>query len=171
MKKSIVNYAQITAEILMREGTVRQWCRMFKSGRTNVHDEERSGRQYVVSSKCLPNICEKRRFTFSEIFCVFPQISHIVLYEIIEVRLVYHKFCTRWVPEILAGAHKPQRMASALTSSEQYHKYGDKFPNHIVRVTQVMKPGFHSKRYKETYAITLLSVCPTVSVRLSVYPI
>jgi transposase len=26
------------------EGTVRQWCRMYKNGRTNVHDEERSGR-------------------------------------------------------------------------------------------------------------------------------
>jgi transposase len=34
---------------LMSEGTVRQWCRMFKDGRTNVHDEERSGRPSAVS--------------------------------------------------------------------------------------------------------------------------
>jgi hypothetical protein len=27
----------------MSEGNVRQWCRMFKDGQTNVHDEERSG--------------------------------------------------------------------------------------------------------------------------------
>jgi hypothetical protein len=27
------------------EGTVRQWCRVFKDGRTNVHDEKRSGRR------------------------------------------------------------------------------------------------------------------------------
>jgi hypothetical protein len=26
------------------EGTVRQWCRMFKDGQTNVHDEEQSSR-------------------------------------------------------------------------------------------------------------------------------
>jgi transposase len=26
------------------EGTVRQWCRMFKDGRKDVRDEERSGR-------------------------------------------------------------------------------------------------------------------------------
>jgi hypothetical protein len=25
---------------VMNEGTVKQWCKMFKAGRTNVHDEE-----------------------------------------------------------------------------------------------------------------------------------
>jgi hypothetical protein len=25
---------------IMNEGTVRQWCRMFKDGRTDVDDEE-----------------------------------------------------------------------------------------------------------------------------------
>jgi hypothetical protein len=25
---------------VMSDGTVRQWCRMFKDGRTNAHDEE-----------------------------------------------------------------------------------------------------------------------------------
>jgi transposase len=34
---------------VMSEGTVRQWCRMFKDGRTNVHDEERSGRPAIYS--------------------------------------------------------------------------------------------------------------------------
>jgi hypothetical protein len=29
---------------VMSEGTVRQWCRMFEDGRTDVHDEERSDR-------------------------------------------------------------------------------------------------------------------------------
>jgi len=28
---------------VMSEGGVRQWCIMFKYGRTNVHDEEQSG--------------------------------------------------------------------------------------------------------------------------------
>jgi transposase len=34
---------------VMSEETVRQWCRVFKDGRTNVHDEERNGRPSVVS--------------------------------------------------------------------------------------------------------------------------
>jgi hypothetical protein len=33
------------------------------------------------------------------------------------------------------GAHKRQRMASALILLEQYNKDGDEFLNHIVRVT------------------------------------
>jgi hypothetical protein len=31
------------------KGTVRQWCRMFKDGLTNIHDEEKSGRKTVYS--------------------------------------------------------------------------------------------------------------------------
>jgi hypothetical protein len=34
---------------VMSEGTVRQWCRMFKDGQTNVHDEERSSRPAICS--------------------------------------------------------------------------------------------------------------------------
>jgi hypothetical protein len=34
---------------VMSEGTVRKWCRMFKDGRANVHDEERSGWPAICS--------------------------------------------------------------------------------------------------------------------------
>jgi hypothetical protein len=34
---------------IMSEGTLRQWCRTFEDGRTDVHDEERSGRLSLVS--------------------------------------------------------------------------------------------------------------------------
>jgi hypothetical protein len=33
------------------------------------------------------------------------------------------------------GAHKTQKMPSALTFLERYHKDGDEFLNHILRVT------------------------------------
>jgi hypothetical protein len=39
----------VYGQILMSEGIIRQWCRMFKDRRTNIHDEERSGRSSVVS--------------------------------------------------------------------------------------------------------------------------
>jgi hypothetical protein len=32
--------ATVYGQTVMNEGTVRQWCRMFKDERTNVHDEE-----------------------------------------------------------------------------------------------------------------------------------
>jgi hypothetical protein len=42
---------------VMSEGTVRQWCGMFKDGWTDVHDEEQIGRPAICSewwssSKC-----------------------------------------------------------------------------------------------------------------------
>jgi hypothetical protein len=43
---------------------------------------------------------------------------HALFSEIITVRLGYHKFFTRWVPKMLAGARKMQRMAAALTLLE-----------------------------------------------------
>jgi hypothetical protein len=82
-------------------------------------------------------ICERWHFTTSELLYEFPQISYILLYDIIIVRLGYHKFCARWVPKMLTGAHKMQRMALALTFLEQYHEDGDEFLNHIVRVIKL----------------------------------
>jgi hypothetical protein len=49
------------------EGTGRQWCRMFKDGRTNVHDEERSCRPSVVSDD-LQSVDQK----IAELSCRFP---------------------------------------------------------------------------------------------------
>jgi hypothetical protein len=101
------------------EGTSREWRRKFKDGRRNVHDEGRSGRQSAASGDLVQsadqNICERRRFTISELSCEFPQISRIVLYEIITVRLICHKLCARWVSKMITGAHKTQKMALALT--------------------------------------------------------
>jgi hypothetical protein len=37
---------EVYGENVMSAGGVRQWCRMFKNGRTNVHDEERAGRPW-----------------------------------------------------------------------------------------------------------------------------
>jgi transposase len=43
----------------MSKGTVRQWCRMFKDGRTDAHDEERSGRPHVVSGDLFQSVDQK----------------------------------------------------------------------------------------------------------------
>jgi hypothetical protein len=69
-------------------------------------------------------ICERQCFTISELLCEFPQIACTVLCDVFAVRLGYHKFCTRWVPKMLMGVHKLQRMALALTFLERYHKDG-----------------------------------------------
>jgi hypothetical protein len=67
---------------------------MIKDGRLNVQDEERSGRQSVVSDDLGQDvdqkICERRLFTILEFSCEFSQISSAVLYEIIsQARISY----------------------------------------------------------------------------------
>jgi transposase len=76
--------ATIYGQSVMSEGTVRQWCRMFKDGQANVQDEEQSGWPSVVSDDLVQNvdqkICERQHFTILELLCDFPQISFTGLY-------------------------------------------------------------------------------------------
>jgi hypothetical protein len=108
-------------------------------GWTNVHDVERSGRPSVMCHDFFQNvdqqICDRRRFIVSELSCELPQISSSLFYEIIRVTLGYHKFFVSWIQKLLTDAHKMQRLASALTFLEWWHKGGDEFLNHIGRVT------------------------------------
>jgi hypothetical protein len=46
---------------IMSEGTIRQWCGMFREGRTDVHDEEQSGQTSVMSVDVVRS--ERWRFT------------------------------------------------------------------------------------------------------------
>jgi hypothetical protein len=88
----------------------------------------------ILSKESTKKICERQHFTISELSCEFPQISVTVLYEIITVRLGYHKFCARWVLKMLTGAHKIKRLASAFTFLEQHHKDGSDILIHSVQV-------------------------------------
>jgi hypothetical protein len=89
---------------VMSERTVRQWCRTFRDGQTNIHNEEWSGLPSVVSDDLVQSVDQK----ISGRHCELPWISRTVLYEIIAVRLGYHKFCTRWVLKMLTGVYKTQ---------------------------------------------------------------
>jgi transposase len=80
--RAIDIHRQLTAmygEGVMNESSVRKWCRMFNEGRTNVHDEERSGRPSVITVDLKKQIDEQirqdRRSTLDELHEKFPQIS------------------------------------------------------------------------------------------------
>jgi hypothetical protein len=109
----------VYSQNVMNEGAVRHWCRMFKAGWTDVHDEEQSGQPSIVSDDLVQSvdqkICERWCFTISELSCEFSRIPCTLLYEIITVRPGYHKFCARWIPKMLKSVHKAQRLAFALT--------------------------------------------------------
>ncbi|XP_071043084.1 histone-lysine N-methyltransferase SETMAR-like [Parasteatoda tepidariorum] len=95
--KSIDIHHEICAvygQSIMSDGMVKKWVRAFIEGRTNVHDEQRSGRPSVVNESYV----------------------HIV-----SEHLNYRKLCSRWVPKMLTDVHKTKRLGSALTFLERYH--------------------------------------------------
>jgi hypothetical protein len=121
---------------IMNESSVRKWCIQFKNGRTDVHDQEKSGRPSIVTDDLVAKVDEKvresRRFTITELALCFPQVSRTLLFEIVTKKLGYHKFCARWVPKMLTDRHKEQRMGAALTFLEAYHDHGDALLDRIV---------------------------------------
>ncbi|GBM96075.1 hypothetical protein AVEN_112694-1 [Araneus ventricosus] len=97
VKQSEINrqLIEIYGENVMTDGMVRKWVRPFNDGRTNVHDEARSGQHSVVSDDLVAKVNEKigenRRFTIRMLCDEFPQISKAVLHENVTNRLNYRK--------------------------------------------------------------------------------
>jgi transposase len=50
---------EVCGENAMSDGMVRRWCRMFSEGRTNVHNDDRSGRPSLVTADLLDQVNEK----------------------------------------------------------------------------------------------------------------
>ena len=62
----------VYGEHVMKAASVGKWCTMFRNGRTDVHDAERSGRPSVITDalkqKVNRIIRENRHFTISEVY-------------------------------------------------------------------------------------------------------
>jgi transposase len=93
----------VYSDNVMSDSCVREWCRKFRDGRTDVHDEGGQGRHSIVTVKLVQKVDQcvrgKRCFLISELSGEFPQTSRTTLYQIVMDRLGYHKFCARWVPK------------------------------------------------------------------------
>jgi hypothetical protein len=138
--RDIYIHRQLTAvngEGVMNESSVRKWCRVFNEGRTNVHDEERSGRPSLITEdlkkQTVEQIGQDRRSTLDELHEKFLQIYLSLLHEILSKHLGYKK------KFVQGGCHgywqtttEKKRMGAALTFLERYHRDGDKFLDHIV---------------------------------------
>ena len=82
---------------VMSDSKVRHWCRLFEEGRTNVHDEERSGRPSVITDdlveKVNTTLSGNRCFTISELSLEFPQVPRSVIYDIVSEARVQKNVC------------------------------------------------------------------------------
>ena len=92
----------VYGEHVMNAASVRKWCTMFRNGRTDVHDTERSGRPSVITDAMKQRvnriIREKQYFTISKVYEQCLDVSHTVVYGSVTEHLQYRKICARWVP-------------------------------------------------------------------------
>ncbi|XP_035230246.1 uncharacterized protein LOC118202197 [Stegodyphus dumicola] len=79
----------------MSDGVVREWCRKFKDGRTDVHDERGQGRKSVATDDIVQRVDQavkqNRRFTISELSMKFSEVSRSSLYSIITKTVALQK--------------------------------------------------------------------------------
>ena len=105
---------------------VYEWVERFKSGRTRVTDEGRSGRP---STSCTQDhidradamIREHRRITVSKV-AAHLDISIGSAYAILHDDLGYRKVCAQWVPKELTVVHKRERVEVATQFVTQYEE-------------------------------------------------
>jgi transposase len=61
---------------VMSDSSVRDWCRKFRDGRTDVHDEGGQGRHLIVTDELVHKVNqvvrEKRCFMISDLSDEFP---------------------------------------------------------------------------------------------------
>ena len=73
----------VYGEHVMNAASVRKWYTMFRNGRTDVHDAERSGRPSVITDalkqKANRIIRENGHFTISEVYEQCPEVSRTVV--------------------------------------------------------------------------------------------
>jgi len=72
-----------------------KWCREFPEGRTDVHDEQRSGRLSLISDDLLQEtegeIRANRRMTIRELHHIIPEVSKTTIHETMTGKLGYRK--------------------------------------------------------------------------------
>ncbi|GBL96467.1 hypothetical protein AVEN_229921-1 [Araneus ventricosus] len=78
--------SEVYEENIMSGGMVRKWVRVFKDGRTNVNEEERSGRPSVITEDLVQKVDGKvreiRRFTISSLSNEFPRLQEVFFLEL-----------------------------------------------------------------------------------------
>ena len=102
---------------VMNRQNVTKWCREFSEGRTDVHDDQRSGRPYLISDELLQDVEGENRanrsVTIRELNHIISEVSKTTIHEALTEKLGYRKLCARWVPRILKDDHKTKRMGSS----------------------------------------------------------
>jgi transposase len=78
---------------------VTKWCRVLSERRTDVHDEQRSGRPSLISDdlfqKIEGEIRANRRGTISELHHIISEVSKTTVHDAVTEKSGYRKLCAR----------------------------------------------------------------------------
>jgi hypothetical protein len=120
----------------MNRQNVTKWWVKFSEGKTDVYDEQRSGRPSLISDDLLQEIegetRANRRVTIRELHHIIPEVSKTTIHEAVTEKLGYRELCACWVPKMLTDNHKTKRMGSMLKFLTCYAHEGDEFLDSIV---------------------------------------
>jgi len=87
-----------------------KWCSELSEGRTDVHDEQRSGRPSLISDDFLQeievDIRANRRVTIRQLHHIIPEVSKTTIHEDVTETLGYRKLYARWMPKMLTDDHQ-----------------------------------------------------------------
>nr|XP_015916217.1 uncharacterized protein LOC107446157 [Parasteatoda tepidariorum] len=116
---------------------VRKWCREFKDGLTDVHDEQRSGRSSFLDEaieKVEEAMLKDRRVTVRDLSEMIPVVSKSCIHNILRVRLGYAKVWARWVSKMLTDDYdnKRTRVEVACEFLHAYETDGKEFLDFVV---------------------------------------
>jgi len=79
-KQTVAVYGNV-----MNRQNVTKWCREFSEGRTDVHDEQRSGRPSLISDDLLQEIegeiRANQRMTIRGLHHIIPEVSKTTIHE------------------------------------------------------------------------------------------
>lgn len=131
---------------------IREWP-------TNMYDEERSSRPSVQTYEDVQYVDYKlrfyRRFTISALTDKFLLVGRTTTLKIVMEKL--HKLCTRWVPKILTGEHKEQKMSSRRWLLDSYRQCGaDLFATLLYWATRYAYPTTRPKPNSQCSSIIQL---------------
>ena len=134
-KRKTLQLVAVYANVINLQN-VTKWCREFSEGRTDVHEEQRSGRPSLIRDDLLQEIegeiRANRRVTIRELHHIIPEVSKTTIHEDATEKLGYRKLCARWVPKILTKDHKTKQMGSELKVLTRYAQERDEFLDSIV---------------------------------------
>lgn len=120
--------------------TVYRWVARFRSGKYDISDESRSGRDVSVTDhyhveKVKELLAVDRRYTCEEI-ANSVGISQGSAHTILTRNLGMRKVAARWVPHCLTQAQIQARLDTARDLLKRYEQEGETFLNRIVAIDE-----------------------------------